>query len=365
MNYTCKKLEMNFSKRLLDWYKIEHRDLPWRHTNDPYVIWLSEIILQQTQVKQGLPYFKKFVSKFPTVHDLANASEDEVLKLWQGLGYYSRARNLHHTARFVSKTLNGEFPNNFNELKTLKGVGDYTAAAIASFAFDEPVAVVDGNVQRVLSRYLGINTPINSTEGIKEFKTKAQKLIDISNPSVYNQAIMEFGALHCRPKSPKCMFCVFQQDCVAFQQGLQKELPVKLKKTKVKKRYFNYLVLTDSEENTIVQKRSGPGIWQGLYEFPLIESEKEQDEPISSDINELTGLPAKSIEVVKIYNDEPVIHLLSHRKIMATFIEVKINGPLSGIKFSKTYEIHKIKDLSQLAVPVLIQNFIESEFSMA
>ncbi|MFO7745992.1 MAG: A/G-specific adenine glycosylase [Psychroflexus sp.] len=356
---------MNFSKRLLNWYKVEHRDLPWRHTKNPYIIWLSEIILQQTQVKQGLPYFQKFVSRFPTVHDLANASEDEVLKLWQGLGYYSRARNLHFTAQYVSKNLNGDFPDNFKELKTLKGIGDYTAAAIASFAFEEPVAVVDGNVQRVLSRYLGIYTPINSTEGVKEFKTKAQKLLDSSNPSIYNQAIMEFGALHCKPKSPKCMFCVFQHDCTAFQQGIQDELPVKLKKTKVKKRYFNYLVLSDSEGNTIVKKRRGAGIWQGLYEFPLIESENPQEIPTSEEINEATGMPLARIEKINIYNEEPVIHLLSHRKILSTFIEIKINGQLSDLKFSNKIEICKIKNLRQLAVPVLIQNFIESEFPIA
>lgn len=365
MIYTCKKVKMNFSKRLLDWYKIEHRDLPWRHTKDPYIIWLSEIILQQTQVKQGLPYFQKFVSRFPRVHDLAEASEDEVLKLWQGLGYYSRARNLHFTAQYVSKTLNGKFPDNYNDLKTLKGVGDYTAAAIASFAYDESVAVVDGNVQRVLSRFLGIHTPINSTEGIKEFKLKAQELLDDSNPALYNQAIMEFGALHCRPKSPKCMFCVFQEECVAFQQGIQEDLPLKLKKTKVKKRYFNYLVLTDSEENTLVQKRSGAGIWKGLYEFPLLESEKPQDVPTSEEIISKIELPTNSIKSIKIYNEKPIVHLLSHRKIMATFVDIKLNVKLSEVELSSKMELQKIKDLHQLAVPVLIQNFIESEFPMA
>lgn len=365
MNYTCKKQRMNFSKRLLDWYKIEHRDLPWRHTKDPYIIWLSEIILQQTQVKQGLPYFQKFVSRFPSVHDLASASEDEVLKLWQGLGYYSRARNLHFTAQYVSKTLNGVFPDNYKDLKTLKGVGDYTAAAIASFAYDEPVAVVDGNVQRVLSRFLGIHTPINSTEGVKEFKLKAQELLDESNPALYNQAIMEFGALHCRPKSPKCMFCTFQKDCVAFQKGIQEELPIKLKKTKVKKRYFNYLVLTDSEEKTLVQKRSGAGIWKGLYEFPLIESEQAREIPTSEEVSEATNIPAELIQSIKIHNEKPVVHLLSHRKIMATFIDIQVRGLLSEGELLGEKEVIQIKDLRQLAVPVLIQNFIESEFPIA
>ncbi|NEV92946.1 A/G-specific adenine glycosylase [Psychroflexus sp. YR1-1] len=356
---------MNFSKRLLDWYRIEHRDLPWRHTRDAYIIWLSEIILQQTQVKQGLPYFRKFVSRFPTVHDLARASEDEVLKLWQGLGYYSRARNLHFTAQYVSKTLNGIFPDNYKELKSLKGVGDYTAAAIASFAYEEPVAVVDGNVQRVLSRFLGIHTPINSTEGVKEFKLKAQDMLDASQPSIHNQAIMEFGALHCRPKSPKCMFCVFQEDCVAFRQGIQEELPVKIKTAKVKTRYFTYLVVTDSEENTLVQQRKGAGIWKGLYEFPLMESEAPQELPASEDILSRINLKTSCIQGIRLYNEKPVVHLLSHRKILASFIEVKLSCKLSEVELLEHLELQKIKDLGQLAVPVLIQNFIESEFSMA
>jgi len=365
MIYTCKKQKMNFSKRLLNWYETEHRDLPWRHTRDPYIIWLSEIILQQTQVKQGLPYFQKFLSRFPNVHQLAEANEDEVLKLWQGLGYYSRARNLHFTAQYISKTLHGHFPKTYKDLKTLKGVGDYTAAAIASFAYDEPVAVVDGNVQRVLSRLFGIHTPINSTEGVKEFKTKAQEMLDESNPALHNQAIMEFGALHCKPKSPKCMFCVFQEDCVAFQQGLQDELPVKLKKTKVKIRYFRYLVLIDSEEHTLVQKRSGAGIWKGLYEFPLLESDTYEALPTVEAIKSVLALPELSISSLKSYNDTPVVHLLSHRKIMAYFFEVNLSSLFSELDLQDKWEVVSLQKLHTLAVPVLIQNFIESEFPLA
>ena len=365
MNYTCKKSIMNFSKSLLDWYRTERRDLPWRQTKDPYTIWLSEIILQQTQVKQGLPYFEKFISNFPTVQDLASASEDEVLKLWQGLGYYSRARNLHYTAQYVSETLNGDFPDNYNDLKSLKGVGDYTAAAIASFAYDEPVAVVDGNVQRVLSRYLGIQTPVNSTEGIKEFKRKAQEMLDTSDPATYNQAIMEFGAMHCRPKSPKCMFCVFQNDCAAFQQGIQEELPVKLKKTKVKQRYFDYLVLKDSAEETLVYKRRGKGIWRGLYEFPLLEHDQQQTSPLAEHIETKLKIDKKLIESIDVFNQKPIIHILSHRKIMASFYKVVIDGKFSTMPLPEAFERIAFKDLPQLAVPVLIQNFIESKFSMA
>jgi len=356
---------MDFSKRLLDWYETEKRDLPWRHTKDPYVIWLSEIILQQTQVKQGLPYFLKFIERFPTVHNLAKAEEDEVMKLWQGLGYYTRARNLHFTAKYVSETLKGKFPDNFKDLKTLKGVGDYTAAAIASFAFDESVAVVDGNVQRVISRFLGIHTPINSSEGVKEFKTKAQQLMDVSHPAVYNQAIMEFGALHCRPKSPKCMFCVFQENCAAYQLGKVEELPVKLKKTIVKKRYFNYLIFKDQDNVTLVQKRSGAGIWKGLYQFPLLESEEPLETPSSEDIKSLLDIGDFHIERIEKLNDTPVVHLLSHRKIMATFIQVSAGDSLSRLKLSKGIETYNLNELQKLPVPVLIQNFIESEFSLA
>jgi A/G-specific adenine glycosylase len=356
---------MDFSKRLLDWYETEKRDLPWRHTKDPYVIWLSEIILQQTQVKQGLPYFQKFIKRFPTVHNLAKAEEDEVMKLWQGLGYYSRARNLHFTAKYVSETLKGKFPDNFKELKILKGIGDYTAAAIASFAFDEPVAVVDGNVQRVVSRFLGIHTPINSPEGVKEFKTKAQQLMDVSQPAAYNQAVMEFGALHCRPKSPKCMFCVFQQDCAAYQLGKVEELPVKLKKTVVKKRYFNYLIFKDQDNLTLVQKRSGAGIWKGLYQFPLLESEEPLETPSSEDIKTLLDTGDFHIARIEKLNDTPVVHLLSHRKIMATFIQVSAGDSLSRLKLTKGIETYNLKELQKLPVPVLIQNFIESEFSLA
>jgi A/G-specific adenine glycosylase len=356
---------MDFSKRLLDWYETEKRDLPWRHTKDPYVIWLSEIILQQTQVKQGLPYFQKFIKRFPTVHNLAKAEEDEVMKLWQGLGYYSRARNLHFTAKYVSETLKGKFPDNFKELKILKGIGDYTAAAIASFAFDEPVAVVDGNVQRVVSRFLGIHTPINSPEGVKEFKTKAQQLMDVSQPAAFNQAVMEFGALHCRPKSPKCMFCVFQQDCAAYQLGKVEELPVKLKKTVVKKRYFNYLIFKDQDNLTLVQKRSGAGIWKGLYQFPLLESEEPLETPSSEDIKTLLDTGDFHIDRIEKLNDTPVVHLLSHRKIMATFIQVSAGDSLSRLKLTKGIETYNLKELQKLPVPVLIQNFIESEFSLA
>ena len=234
---------MIFSNRLVTWYLQNKRDLPWRQSINPYTVWLSEIILQQTRVDQGTAYFFKFIEQFPTVYNLANASEEEVLKLWQGLGYYSRARNLHSAANYIVNELNGKFPTTYSEILKLKGVGDYTASAIASICFNEPTAVVDGNVYRVLARYFGISTPINSTSGIKEFKKLAQELIVEDIPGTFNQAIMEFGACMCKPQNPDCFNCPLNDSCVALSNNTIAQLPVKINKTKVRKRYFNYLVI--------------------------------------------------------------------------------------------------------------------------
>lgn len=268
---------MEFSNLLIQWYLQNKRDLPWRNTVNPYHIWLSEIMLQQTRVAQGLPYFLSFTSSFPTVLDLANADEEQVLKLWQGLGYYSRARNLHNTAKLVAFERGGVFPDNYKELLQLKGVGEYTAAAIASFSYNEVVPVVDGNVFRVLSRYFDIETDIASSGAKKEFTELASELIPHDNPALFNQAIMEFGALQCVPKNPDCGTCVLNSGCLALQKNKVNELPVKLKKTKVRNRYFNYLVFSDDNQNHIVRKRTEKGIWHNLYEFPLIETAAEVD----------------------------------------------------------------------------------------
>ena len=265
---------MAITKKLINWYLVNKRDLPWRATNNPYFIWLSEIILQQTQVAQGLPYYKAFTSKFPTVFDLANAEESQVLKLWQGLGYYSRARNLHASAKYIVNEFNGVFPDTYNEIIKLKGVGDYTASAIASICFNETTAVVDGNVYRALSRIYGISTPINTGKGFKEFKALAQELIDTKQPATFNQAIMEFGARQCKPKSPDCSICPFNTSCVALQKNKIEQLPVKLKALKVKKKNFNFMVILSADQKTILEKREGKGIWQNLYQFPLIETKQ-------------------------------------------------------------------------------------------
>ena len=244
---------MKFSNTLIYWYLQNKRALPWRKSKHPYFIWLSEIMLQQTRVVQGLAYYLKFTEEFPTVFDLAKAEESTVLKMWQGLGYYSRARNLHFSAKYIANELNGEFPSTYKEIIKLKGVGDYTASAIASICFNEPTAVVDGNVYRVLSRYFGIATPINSSAGIKEFKALAQSLLNTKQPGTYNQALMDFGAMHCKPQNPLCDTCPFANSCVALEKKLTKELPVKEKKIKITKRYFNFLVIKTDDHNTILK----------------------------------------------------------------------------------------------------------------
>ena len=255
---------MKFHNTLINWYLQNKRDLPWRKTTDPYQIWLSEIMLQQTRVAQGTPYFLSFTTAFPTVFDLAKANEEQVLKLWQGLGYYSRARNLHKTAQYVANELSGEFPDNYKDLLKLKGVGEYTAAAIASFSYNEPVPVVDGNVFRVLSRYFDMETDIAVASAKKEFAALAFELMPKDKPAIFNQAIMEFGALQCVPKNPNCNVCVFNTSCAALQKKKVDQLPVKSKKLKVRNRFFNYLVVSDDNENTIIQKRTAKGIWHNL-----------------------------------------------------------------------------------------------------
>ena len=244
---------MSFNSNLINWFDKNKRELPWRKSNDPYKIWLSEIILQQTQVKQGLPYYNKFLENYPTVYELARSTEDEVLKNWQGLGYYSRARNLHSTAKYIVRELNGVFPKKYIDLIKLKGVGDYTASAIASICFDESVAVLDGNVFRVLSRYFGIEIPVNSTQGIKHFKNLAKSLLP-KRIGDYNQVVMEFGALQCKPKSPNCRICPINVNCVAFATKNTKNLPIKIKRSKIKDRYFNFLVYLTKKSETVIEK---------------------------------------------------------------------------------------------------------------
>jgi len=342
---------MNFSNALTHWYLQNNRDLPWRNTSNPYPIWLSEIILQQTRVAQGTPYFLSFMNAFPTVFDLANANEEQVLKLWQGLGYYSRARNLHKTAQFIAQELSGVFPDTYKDLLKLKGVGEYTAAAIASFSYNEPVPVVDGNVFRVLSRYFDIETDIAAASAKKEFAAFAFELMPKDKPALFNQAIMEFGALQCVPKSPNCGVCIFNTSCAALQKKKVDQLPVNSKKQKVRNRFFNYLVVADENENTIIRKRTAKGIWHNLYEFPLIETEEPKDfDFIAKQIQDKFFVNNKVISVEEC-NEKSVVHKLSHQHLHIKFWKVRLRGAIeNGINS----EI-----LKSFPFPIVIFNFIE------
>ena len=342
---------MDFKKVLTNWYSINKRELPWRKSKNPYFIWLSEIIMQQTQIKQGLPYYEAFVTNYPTIFELAEAPEQDILKLWQGLGYYSRARNLHASAKYVVEELNGKFPSTYSELLKLRGVGDYTASAIASICFDEPTAVVDGNVYRVLSRYFGIDTPINSTKGIKEFKALATSLIDRKNPGDYNQALMEFGATQCKPKNPYCMICPLKDSCVALQKGQIDNLPVKLKNTKVTKKHFNFLVFISSDQRTLFEKRNTKGIWRNLYQFPLIETEHELSSEAFKSQPKIKSYFKDKSYAYSLYNTKELVHKLSHQHLYTKFWIIAIDKlPEKGISIS---------ELTSYPTPIVIGNFIE------
>lgn len=341
-------MEPWFSESLINWYKLNKRDLPWRKTKNPYKIWLSEIILQQTQVIQGTSYYLKFIKNYPTIKKLANASIESVLKDWQGLGYYSRARNLHHTAEYIQKVHNGVFPNSYSEIRNLKGIGDYTAAAIASFSFDLPYAVLDGNVYRVLSRIFGIKTPIDSSTGKKVFKELAQSLIHLKYPATYNQAIMEFGSQQCKPVNPDCDNCLFSQKCWALNHNAVKVLPIKGKKIKVKSRYLNYIVLMNNGKVAFFT-RNEKDIWQGLNEFYLIETKGQVN------FKELLPQLIKTFKKIKLISEsEEIKHVLTHQLLFCKFYVIEINY------FPTNYQWIAIKNLQKLAWPKVLDNYINT-----
>lgn len=341
----------NFSEIIINWYREHKRDLPWRESSDPYLIWISEIILQQTRVAQGYEYFIRFIQRFPDVDTLAGAEEDEVMKHWQGLGYYSRARNLHAAAR----SMKGEFPKTYPEVLALKGVGEYTAAAICSFAYNMPYAVVDGNVYRVLSRYLGIDTPIDSTEGKKLFASLANELLDKSRPALYNQAIMDFGALQCTPQAPACLFCPLADSCAALSKGMVMQLPVKQHKTKTVNRFLNYIYVR-AGAYTFINKRTGNDIWKNLFEFPLIETVESVTEEALLAHPEFGKLFAEKERPVVRSICRNVKHVLSHRVLYANFYEVTL--PEETNSFSSYVKV-RVDELEQYAVPKLIHAFLE------
>ncbi len=345
---------MDFAQKLRQWYDTHKRELPWRNTSDPYKIWLSEVILQQTRVAQGWKYYETFIDRYPTVFDLATASEDDILKIWQGLGYYSRARNLHQAARTIVSEYNGEFPDHYKALLPLKGVGEYTAAAIASIAFGEPVAVVDGNVQRVLARVFGIDRPIDATEGKKRFREKAEEVLDQKDPGTHNQAVMEFGAIHCTPKAPDCQSCIFSEECNALSTGNVLNLPVKAKKIRPRNRYFNYLYII-SGENTFLRKRTGKDIWQNLYEFPLLETlHRASWEELKS--HDHFPLPAqqKGWELKEVSKE--MKHVLTHQRIHAVFWTVSAK---KDIKLPNDHIKVRHQDIGEYAFPRLMENYLK------
>lgn len=348
---------MDFDAELISWYRKNKRNLPWRATKDPYKVWLSEIILQQTRVEQGMSYYHAFVENYPDVNALAAATEDNVLKTWEGLGYYSRARNLHATARVVSGKLKGQFPQDHAGLLQLKGIGDYTASAISSICYGEKQPVVDGNVYRFLSRHFGVKTPIDSTKGKKEFRALAEELITDKDPGTFNQAMMEFGARQCTPRNPDCGVCVFRLSCVALKKKLVDQLPVKEKKTKVTERFFYFLILKNGEY-TFIRQRNEKGIWQGLFEFPLLETSEalEEKQVVKNTIwkNTVGTFPMKITGV-----SEEHVHLLSHQRLHIRFVVAEVKGKVVLPKGFRKVAIDKV---DEFAFPVILKKNLTKLF---
>ncbi len=346
----------SFRNALLAWHRHHHRPLPWKGEKNPYLVWLSEIILQQTRVEQGLPYFERFKERFPTVQDLARATEDEVLKLWEGLGYYSRARHLHHSAKYIVNELKGVFPDNYDAIRNLKGVGDYTAAAIASFAFDLPHAVVDGNVYRVLSRCFADGTPIDTTAGKKRFAALANRLIHPGRPADFNQAMMDLGAGVCTPAAPNCAACPLAPVCEARKKNMATELPVKSKKLKRRTRHFAYLMIRH-KSGFYIRQRTGNDIWKNLYELPSIELKKplkkvqelRYEHPwLSSDAVQGTRVSAR------------LRHELTHQRIEAIFCEVEVNDDFCAPE-EECWQWITPNDLPDFAFPKLILRYLQQK----
>jgi A/G-specific adenine glycosylase len=342
---------LDIGNKLINWYRENKRELPWRNTTDPYKIWLSEIILQQTRVQQGLPYYEKFTNQFPTINELADASEQDVLLLWQGLGYYSRARNMHYTAKMIVDKYNGNFPENHNEILALKGVGEYTAAAIASFAFDKAYPVLDGNVFRFISRLFGIEKPIDTSTGKKEIAKALDLIFNTQKPALFNQAIMEFGATHCTPKKPKCDTCIFNMQCEALGSKKVMSIPVKKGKTKILKVNHTYMCFIH-DNKTYIEKRTA-GIWKNLYQFPLIEEDIKPD-GITKIVNRYLKTPSK-FEISDVFDST---HILSHRKIQASFYTIHLDTSPIFLK-NNIFEIPLADLTTRYPVSILTQNYLK------
>jgi A/G-specific adenine glycosylase len=348
-------MKKSFTSILMDWHRHQNdREMPWKGEKKPYRIWLSEIILQQTRVEQGMAYYHRFVEQYPTIQDLAQAPDQQVFKLWEGLGYYNRCRNLLYTAREIVEKRNGIFPSTYEDLLSLKGVGPYTAAAIASFAYNLPYAVVDGNVFRVLARYLGIDTATDSTEGKKIFNDLAYEMLDKKEPALYNQAIMDFGATVCKPMAPRCSACPLQHGCAALATGKVNQLPVKEKTLQRKTRYFNYFIL-QYRQKIWIQQRTAKDIWQHLFEFYLVETEKQLRWDTSLIQNYLKDqLNIYDARIGKI--SQPVVQQLTHQQIKGQFIHIELSQKPASIK---TGDWKNTVQIQELAFPKLITSYLK------
>lgn len=342
----------DFHKILTLWYQQNKRNLPWRTNNDPYSVWISEIILQQTRIDQGTAYYFRFINRFPDIKSLADSSEEEVLKMWQGLGYYSRARNMHHAAMQIMTEFEGKFPSSYNNIRMLKGIGDYTASAIASISFGLENAVIDGNVYRVLSRVYGVDTPIDTGNGKKEFSALAHSLLDKQNPGIFNEALMEFGALQCVPRNPLCFQCPFQDRCVAYNINKVEQFPVKSKLAKQKNRYFNYLFIL-CNDNFYLEKRQAKDIWHNLYQFPMIETQQSIDETkllSSPEFQSLFNGLKMTIESVT----PEIIHLLTHQKLHIRFFKISLSQKI----IKSNWILTNMGEVSKFPVPKPIENYL-------
>lgn len=343
---------MTLSKSIIKWYQDHKRNLPWRNTKDPYLIWVSEIIMQQTQVAQGLSYYLRFIQSFPHISSLYKASEDEVLKLWQGLGYYSRARNMRSAAKQIMEDYHGIFPNNYKDIIALKGIGSYTAAAISSFAYDLPYAVLDGNVYRVLARYYGIHTPINTSLGQKEFSVLAQEVMNEDYPAIHNNAMMEFGALQCKVSKPNCQQCPLVDSCMAFSTQTVNILPKKEKRLKIKNRYLHYFFLWDGRQ-VMIEKRQNADIWKSLYQLPLIET--AQATAAEEVLKTEAFLKIIQTQTFHLKNITETTHKLTHRHLFITFYEIHI----PEIRTHHYLPVH-LSEVHLYAFPQPIQKYVEA-----
>lgn len=348
---------MNLSDELIQWYLKNKRDLPWRNTNNAYIIWLSEIILQQTRVEQGMPYFHRFLEKYPDVKSFAAADEGDILNLWQGLGYYSRGRNMLKTARQVVAEFGNDFPVEYDQLIHLKGIGEYTASAISSFSANKAKAVVDGNVFRVLARYFGMNEPINSSKGKKLFQDTANEVLNKEKPGLHNQAIMEFGAMLCKPKNPDCSACPVRLECYAYNNNVIAELPQKLKKTKVRERFFNYIVVTDGDV-ILMNKRDEKDIWANMHDFPLFESTHRITAEEVLLLPEFKTFFGENSLIIKNYPIKK--HVLTHQHLHAQFIIIDTKP----IKLEQKWFYTDANILKNLAMPKIIFIFINKLFNL-